>query len=117
MDMRVYIQNELDRWNLGGLVYVKGPEWEWEDSRQVYGSYWLRIKYRADPNQDHLDDEMIKVKLGGWAKGGYWNRRHIRVAIEREGKNKLNDIIIKKVWSSSQKALTTGKNDSGAFEL
>lgn len=119
IDMRDYIQEQLDLWNLGSLVTVQGPEVARGDDY-----YELVVKYRLDENKNRHDvqfyDGRIQINIGYTRKGGYWNRRCIRLAIAQEGKEKREEQRSKIVWASAQKELTagpSGRDSGGAFAL
>lgn len=117
-DMREYIQDQLDLWDLGNLIWVEGPE---VTKRQGEDYYELVVKYRPHGNEKLSDpqfyDGRISINIGYSRKGGYWNRRCIRLAIRAEGLEKREEQHAQVVWSSAQKALTTGRDDDGAFAL
>lgn len=117
LDMRDYIQYHLDLYNLGKMVAVKGPERGGKQNDQSW--YQLRIVYRSDPNAHHFEDGYIEVYLGYKQKGGYWNRRNIRIAIEQEANKKRDAQIVEKVWKRAQLAIESGnsRSSSGAIEL
>ncbi|UVG35270.1 hypothetical protein SEA_CECE_264 [Microbacterium phage Cece] len=134
IDMREYIQFHLDLYGLGKLVAVVGPERGGRSNDQSW--YQLAIKYRPPGNEDkdniQFYDGRVEVYLGYKNKGGYWNRRNIRIAIEKEARAKRHEIeerrrraereaeearIIKAVWSSAQRSITSGRDDSGTFAL
>lgn len=115
LDMREYIQWHLDLYDLGRLVSVKGPERGGRNNDQAW--YQLGIIYRMDPNASHFDDKRIDIYLGYRRSGGYWNRRQIRVAIEKEAKLRREDRIVEKVWSRAQLAITDGRDENGSFSL
>lgn len=110
LDMREYIQFHLDLYGLGKLVSVVGPEHGGRDNDQSW--YQLAIKYRPPGNERLSDvqfyDGRIEVYLGYRNKGGYWNRRNIRIAIEREAQRKRDEAVVKQVWASAQLAITAG---------
>lgn len=116
IDMREFIQENLDLWDLGKLTWVEGPHVKNGDDY-----YELVVKYRPHGNENLSDpqfyDGRITINIGYTRKGGYWNRRCIRLAIAEEGREKREALRAEVVWSSAQKALTSGKNSSGAFEL
>lgn len=114
-DMRDMIERELAHWGLGKLVAVVGPKRGGRDEDEDW--YKLSIKYRIDPDQDHLNDGRIEVVIGYDARGGYWNRRCIRVAIEREGKKIQRKTEVEQTWARSQLAITDGRESDGAFAL
>lgn len=114
-DMRNYIQEQLDEWQLGRLHWVEGPTRS--QSGDSEGQFIVVLKYRRPGSTDHFTDGNIRINLGYTRKGGYWNRRQIRVAIRREGREQRDAVQAHQVWKSSQKAITSGRNESGAFEL
>lgn len=124
-NMREYIQFHLDLYNLGKLVKVDGPKRGGSNNNQ--GWFELGVIY-LPPGNDHRDDvqfyqKRLNVYLGYSIKGGYWNRRNIRVAIEQHAKTIQQEQIIEetnhRVWHSAQTPLqlTSGRSSSGAFEL
>lgn len=117
IEMRSYIQFHLDLYNLGKMVAVKGPERGGKQNDQSW--YQLRIVYRSDPHAHHFEDGYIEVYLGYKQKGGYWNRRQIRVAIEKEANKKRDAQVVEKVWKSAQLSIESGngRNSSAVFEL
>lgn len=115
LDMREYIQWHLDLYDMGRLVTVKGPERGGRDNDQAW--YQLQIVYRQDPNASHFDDGRIDVYLGYNRKGGYWNRRNIRVEIEKEAKKLREAATAKRVWARAQLSITDGRDSDGAFAL
>ena len=113
-NMRDFIQGELTKAGLGTLVYVDGPK----RGRGGDASWFeLTIKYRAVVGGHHFDDGRIDVCIGYKNKGGYWNRRQIRRAIEFEAESRGSAPIVQAVWNSAQKQLESGRNSKGAFEL
>lgn len=117
IDMRDYIQYHLDLYGMGKLVAVKGPE---RGGKQNDQSWWqLRLVYRTDPNAHHFEDGYIEVYLGYKNKGGYWNRRQIRVAIEKRAKKLRDEQVVELVWSRAQLSIESGtpKDENGAFAL
>ncbi len=117
VNMRDFIQAELDKHALGKLIAVVGPE---RGGRHNDQDWWqIAIKYRPEVGGHHFDDGRIEVCIGYRKKGGYWNRRQIRVAIAQEAKAKRTDEVVKVVWTSAQRELTSGpgRNAKGAFEL
>ena len=117
LDMRSYIEFHLSLYGLGTLVTVKGPERGGKQNDQSW--YQLRIVYRSDPNAHHFEDGYIEVYLGYKQKGGYWNRRNIRIAIEKEANKKRDAQIVEKVWKRAQLSIESGngRTASGAIEL
>ncbi|URP22310.1 hypothetical protein SEA_BIG4_277 [Microbacterium phage Big4] len=117
LDMRDYIQYHLDLYNLGKMVTVKGPERGGRQNDQSW--YQLRIVYRSDPNAHHFEDGYIEVYLGYKNKGGYWNRRNIRLAIEKEANKKRDAQVVERVWQRAQLSIESGnsRTSSGAIEL
>lgn len=117
LDMRDYIQYHLDLYNLGKMVAVKGPERGGKQNDQSW--YQLRIVYRSDPNAHHFEDGYIEVYLGYKQKGGYWNRRNIRIAIEKEAKKRRDSQVVELVWKRAQLSIEAGngRTSSGAIEL
>ncbi|UDL16503.1 hypothetical protein SEA_ZOOMAN_262 [Microbacterium phage Zooman] len=118
LDMRDYIQYHLDLYNLGKLVSVKGPERGGRHNDQSW--FQLRVVYRSGPDAHHFDDGYIEVYLGYKQKGGYWNRRNIRLAIEKEANKKRDEQIVQKVWQRAQLSIEAGnssRTSSGAIEL
>lgn len=119
IDMREYIQQQLDLWSLGKLIAVVGPEQKRGDDY-----YELVVKYRPPGNEHRHDvqffDGRIEINIGYTRKGGYWNRRCIRLAVAQEGKEKQEQKRSEIVWASAQKELTagpSGRSASGAIEL
>lgn len=114
-DMRILIENLLAEWELGSLVAVVGPE------RTNNDWYKLIVKYRPPGNEHRADvqfyDKNIDINIGYTRKGGYWNRRCIRLAIDAEGRDAKDEQRAAVVWGSVPRALTTGRNEDGAFEL
>lgn len=115
LDMREYIQYHLDLYELGSLVSVKGPERGGRNNDQSW--YQLAIIYRPEVGGHHFDDKRLDVYLGYRRAGGYWNRRQIRVHIEREAKRRREERVVEKVWSRAQLAITDGRSDDGSFAL
>ena len=117
LDMRSYIEYHLSLYGMGSLVAVKGPERGGKQNDQSW--YQLRIVYRSDPNAHHFEDGYIEVYLGYKQKGGYWNRRNIRIAIEKEANKKRDAQIVEKVWKRAQLSIESGngRTASGAIEL
>ena len=124
-NMREYIQFHLDLYNLGKLVKVDGPHRGGSSRDQGY--YELGVIY-LPPGNEHRDDvqfyqKRVNVYLGYSTKGGYWNRRNIRVALELHAKEIVREAAVveetHRVWHSAQTPLqlTSGRNSSGAFEL
>ena len=117
IEMREFIQQQLDLWDLGSLVKVKGPDVTNKPGEEYYE---LVVVYRTDSNAHHFEDGYININIGYQRKGGYWNRRCIRRRIAEEGKKVLETKRAAVVWSSSQKALEAGpsaRNEGGAFAL
>lgn len=117
VNAREFIQHHLDENGLGKLVAVVGPN---RGGRNQNEAWWeIAIKYRRFEGQHHFDDGRIEVCIGHRNTMGYWNRRQIRLAIEREALSLKNAQIVKTVWTSAQRELTAGpgRNSSGAFEL
>lgn len=113
--MREYIQYHLDLYDMGRLVTVKGPDRGGRDNDQAW--FQLQIVYRLDPNASHFDDGRIDVYLGYSRKGGYFNRRNIRVAIEKEAKMLREKATAERVWARAQLSITTGRDSNGAISL
>jgi len=115
--MREYIQYHLDLYDMGKLVTVKGPERGGKQNDESW--FQLQIVYRTDPNASHFDDGRIDVFLGYRRNGGYWNRRNIRIAIEKEAKKLREVATATKVWARAQLSITDGKgrDANGAFSL
>lgn len=115
-DMRQFVQDQLDLWDLGKIVAVVGPEVARGDDY-----YELTVKYRPEGNEGLRDvqfyDKNIKINIGYTRKGGYWNRRCIRLAIAEEGRDRREEKRAEVVWANMPRELTTGKNKDGAFEL
>ncbi len=114
IDMRDYIQYHLDLYSLGKLDRIKGPM---RGGRSNDQSWWqLNIIYR-DGDTHHFDDKYIEVYLGYKNKGGYWNRRQIRVAIEKRAAEVRDAQVVEKVWKRAQLAIEAPKTEDGAFAL
>ncbi len=116
IDMRGFVQDQLDLWDLGKIVAVVGPQVKNGDDY-----YELVVKYRPPGNENARDvqfyDKRIEINIGYTRKGGYWNRRCIRLAIQEEGKEAREAKRAEVVWANMPRELTTGKNKDGAFEL
>lgn len=114
--MREFVQQHLDMWGLGKIVAVVGPEIARGDDY-----YELVVKYRDPENANAHDvqfyDKNIRINIGYTRKGGYWNRRCIRLAIAAEGRDRQEERRAKAVWASMPRAIESGKNKDGAFEL
>lgn len=118
-DMRQYLQTHLDLYGLGRLVTIKGPERGGSQRDQAW--YQMTIVYRPEGVTNHLDDVYISnIFLGYSRTGGYWNRRHIRVAIEKHARERHMATLyeerktrereeIDRVWKSARLAITDGK--------
>lgn len=115
LDMRAYIEYHLNLYGLGTLVKVKGPERGGRNNDQSW--YQLTIVYRMDPSASHFDDGYIEVYLGYRRRGGYWNRRNIRVAIEKRAKTVREAADVERIWSRAQLAITDGRDSSGGIAL
>lgn len=115
LDMREYIQYHLDLYGLGNLITVKGPERGGSNRDQSW--YQLRVVYRSNSEAHHFEDGYIEVYLGYRRSGGYWNRRNIRVAIEKEAKRVREETTVEKVWARAQLAITDGRESDGTFAL
>jgi hypothetical protein len=109
-DLRAYIEAQLQLHDLGALVYVKGPEWRetYFEGIGMRHHYGLSIKYRPEGVTNHLDDHRLEVNIGNSNKGGFVNRRNIRLAIAAEAKLVKEREFVKIRWSSAQKAITSG---------
>jgi hypothetical protein len=120
LDMREYIQFHLDLYGMGKLDRIKGPMRGGRHNDQSW--YQLTLIYRPEVDGHHFDDQYIEVYLGYRQEGGYWNRRNIRVAIEKRAKaereQRRETEAVERVWRRSQLAITDGRNTaSGAIEL
>lgn len=121
LDMRDYIQFHLDLYGLGKLVAVDGPNRGGSHRDQSW--YELAIKYRPPGNENARDiqfyDKRIEVYLGYKRTGTYWNRRQIRLAIEKEARKVREVAVVEKVWARAQLSIESGRGRSanGAFEL
>ncbi len=122
LDMREYIEYHLDLFGLGKLVSVKGPKPGGKN--QDMGWWCIDIVYRPPGNETVHDiqyyDKYIEVYLGYSREGGYWNRRNIRIEIEKEAKRRREEQNVEQVWKRAQLSLTAGpsaRNSDGAFEL
>jgi hypothetical protein len=111
IDMRDFIQAELDRWNLGKLDTVVGPKRDGE-----YDPWKIHVKYIPEGVTDHFDYGSIWINIGYKREGGYWNRVWIRKAIAEEGRKALEGRRSEVVWKRAQLAITDGR-DSGSFAL
>ena len=115
IDMRAFIEEQLDLWELGKLVAVVGPEKTDEDW------FKLTVKYRP-PGNEHRDniqfyDKNITINIGYSRKAGYWNRNFIRKAIRDVGKEFQEQKVAEVIWSSMPRELTTGRDADGRFSL
>lgn len=115
LDMRSYIEAHLALYGLGTLVKVKGPERGGRNNDQSW--YQLQIVHRVDSNASHFDDGRIDVYLGYRRTGGYWNRRNIRIAIEKAAKAHREEAVVEKVWSRAQLAITDGRDSNGSIAV
>lgn len=123
LNMRQYLQYHLDLYGLGRLVSIKGPNRGGKNKDQSW--FELTLIYEPPGVTDHLDNVyMERVFIGYRNNGGYWNRRNLRIAIEREAERvrlknrpKVERDVIPEVWKSAQLAITDGSESSNPFTL
>mgnify|MGYP006362124453 CR=1 FL=1 len=132
-DLRTYLQFHLDLYNLGRLVTVKGPDRGGKNRDQSW--FEITIVYEPPGVTNHLDHVYIQdVFIGYNKRGGYLNRRNIRIALEKEARrvrkahelaidpnsgltlrevrNREREAKYDAVWKPTQLAITSGKSTS-----